>query len=216
MPLHEPPLYLDHLRPAEARERLRARSFLVLPVGSSSSTAPHLPLGAETRVVEYIARLVALARGLLIAPTLAYGVQPAELARDGGAALRRKTLHCVINELIDSWEVGAGIRHLVLLTAHAGDAHLEALSTVRTERATFCAVDLLSIDVALDGAPDQSEQRRLFILTELMEHIAPELLAQASAPGQRQLEAARHGGRIAEALVERILRLVDANLTEER
>lgn len=187
----------------------------MLPVGSSSSTAPHLPLGAETRVVEHIARLVALARGLLIAPTLAYGVQPAELARDGGAALRRKTLHRVINELIDSWEVGAGIRHLVLLTAHASDAHLEALSTVRTERASVCAVDLLSIDIPLEGAPEQQDQRRLYILTELMAYLAPELLPQATASGQYQPDAARHGGRIAEALVERVLRLVDANLTEE-
>ncbi len=214
MSLHGPPLFLNDLQPAVARERLRQRPYLVLPVGSSSSAAPHLPLGAETLVVEHIARLAASARGLLIAPTLAYGVQATELARDGGAALRRKTLHRVINELIDSWETGAGIRHLLVLTAHPSDAHLEALSTVRAERANVCAVDLLSLDISLDGAPDDPDQRRLFILTELMDHIAPKLLPQLPISGETQAERARNGARVADELVAHLVRLVDADLKE--
>ena len=53
----------------------------------------------------------------------------------GGASLRRRTLHRVMNELIESWEEGAGVREFVILTAQASEAHLEALSTIRTDRA---------------------------------------------------------------------------------
>src|SRR6185437_13740551 len=64
----------------------------------------------------------------------------------GGAALRRKTLHRVMNELIEAWEEGAGVREFVILTAQANDAHLEALSTIRTGTATVVLLDVFGLD----------------------------------------------------------------------
>ena len=51
-----------------------------------------------------------------------------------------------MNELIESWEEGAGVREFVILTAQASDAHLEALSTIRTDEATVQVVDIFGLD----------------------------------------------------------------------
>ena len=46
--------------------------------------------------------------GLACAPVVEYSVYPVQCSRDGGVGLRRKTLHRVMNELIDSWEAVQG------------------------------------------------------------------------------------------------------------
>ena len=74
------------------------------------------------------------------------GCTPVSRPQPGGAALRRRTLHRVMNELIESWEEGAGVREFVILTAQASEAHLEALSTIRTEEATVQVMDIFGLD----------------------------------------------------------------------
>jgi creatinine amidohydrolase/Fe(II)-dependent formamide hydrolase-like protein len=51
-----------------------------------------------------------------------------------------------MNELIESWEEGAGVREFVILTAQSSEAHLEALSTIRTEEATVQVMDIFALD----------------------------------------------------------------------
>ncbi len=51
-----------------------------------------------------------------------------------------------MNELIESWEAGAGVKEFLILTAQASEAHLEALSTIRTDEATVQVVDIFSLD----------------------------------------------------------------------
>jgi creatinine amidohydrolase/Fe(II)-dependent formamide hydrolase-like protein len=93
----------------------------------------------------------------------------------GGAALRHRTLHRVMNELIESWEDGAGVREFIILTAQASEGHLEALSTIRTDRATVQVVDIFGLDFGplLDqpGGPIQGGE----LDTSLLLYLAPEL-----------------------------------------
>src|SRR3954466_15791149 len=92
-------------------------------------------------------------------PPVEYGVHATTRPYPGGAALRRRTLHRVMNELIESWEEGAGVREFVVLTAQASEAHLEALSTIRTDSATVQVIDIFSLDfgnlLEQPGAPIQ-------------------------------------------------------------
>ncbi len=197
--------------------------MLLLPVGGTSAVGPHLALGAETLLVERIAGACARQRDLLCAPALPYGVHLAPRARDGGISLRRKTLHRVVNELIDSWEDGAGIRHCVVLTAFACEPQLEALSTIRTEGADVTTVDVLELDDGGRLASTDHEGRAAEALTALLLHLAPEAvdltrLGEASAEGPvaaaRQRGAALATASLGEALftrqLERILHLLDA------
>ena len=56
--------------------------------------------------------------GVLRAPTVEYGVNvETERGLPTNAWVRRKTLHRLLNDLLQSWESG-GVREFILLTAH--------------------------------------------------------------------------------------------------
>jgi creatinine amidohydrolase len=137
---------LKEMTPLAVGERLRVRPTLIVPVGTTEQHGPHLPLGCDTLIVERLADDLSAAYGIARAPTVEYGVHAATRPFPGGAALRRRTLHRVMNELIESWEEGAGVREFLILTAQSSDAHLEALSTIRTGQATVQVVDIFSLD----------------------------------------------------------------------
>jgi creatinine amidohydrolase/Fe(II)-dependent formamide hydrolase-like protein len=81
-----------------------------------------------------------------------------------------------MNELIESWEHGAGVREFVILTAQASEAHLEALSTIRTDEATVQVMDVFSLDfgslLERPGAPIQGGE----LDTSLLLYLAPDVV----------------------------------------
>jgi len=160
--------------PASIGELLLRRPTLIVPVGTTEQHGPHLPLGCDTIIVERLSDDLSAAFSVLRAPTVEYGVHIISRPFPGGAALRHRTLHRVMNELIESWEEGAGVREFVILTAQASEAHLEALSTIRTEKATVTVVDVFGIDFGplLDqpGAPIHGGE----LDTSLLLYLAPE------------------------------------------
>jgi len=202
---HERPLRLEELTPVQARERLQQQPVLLIPVGGTAALASHLPLGTDTMIVERLADDVSAARGIVRAPVLRYGVYPNSVAHDGGVVLRRKTLHRLVNELIDSWEDGAGIHRFILLTALANDAHLEALTTVRTERAALLAVDVLGFEFAERLSSRDEEARGIELATALLDHIAPGVVSGNGSALSRD-----RGRDLYHFIMERILHLVDA------
>ena len=222
---HGRPWRLRDLTPDKARALLRAQPTLIVPVGGIAAMGAHLPLGADSIVVERLADDVSAARQLARAPVLEYSVYPIQRAHDGGVALRRKTLHRVMNELIDSWEDGAGIRRFIVLTAVGNDAQLEALSTVRTEFAQLTTIDVLGFDHGSQLLSDETVERTGELTTSLLLHIAPDLVngEPAGAGPGASTDAFVRGARIATAdraselyhsVLERILLLVDAAHSE--
>jgi creatinine amidohydrolase len=170
------PWRIKEITPGSVRERLQERPGLVVPVGTTEQHGPHLPLGCDTIIVEHLADDLSAEFGILRAPTVEYGVHAPAHAFPGGASLRRRTLHRVMNELIESWEEGAGVREFVILTAQASDAHLEALSTIRTDQARVQVIDVFSLDfgslLERPGAPIQGGE----LDTSLLLHLAPEVV----------------------------------------
>jgi creatinine amidohydrolase/Fe(II)-dependent formamide hydrolase-like protein len=164
------------MTPVAIGELLRRRPTLIVPVGTTEQHGPHLPLGCDTIVVERLSDDVSAAFSVLRAPTLEFGVHATSRPFPGGAALRHRTLHRVMNELIESWEEGAGVREFVILTAQASEAHLEALSTIRTEEAKIAVMDIFALDFGplLDqpGAPIHGGE----LDTSLLLYLAPELV----------------------------------------
>jgi creatinine amidohydrolase len=134
------------MTPGAVGERLRVRPTLIVPVGTTEQHGPHLPLGCDTIIVDRLADDLSERFGIARAPTVEYGVHATTRPFPGGATLRRRTLHRVMNELIESWEEGAGVREFFIITAQSGEAHLEALSAIRTDEATVQVVDIFSIN----------------------------------------------------------------------
>jgi creatinine amidohydrolase len=137
---------MKEMTPLAIGELLLTRPTLIVPVGTTEQHGPHLPLGCDTTIVERLSDDLSAAFTVLRAPTVEFGVHAVSRPFLGGAALRRRTLHRVMNELIESWEEGAGVREFVILTAQSSEAHLEALSTIRTEEATVQVMDIFALD----------------------------------------------------------------------
>jgi creatinine amidohydrolase/Fe(II)-dependent formamide hydrolase-like protein len=164
------------MTPVAIGELLLKRRALIVPVGTTEQHGPHLPLGCDTIIVERLSDDLSAAFTVLRAPTVEFGVHAISRPFPGGASLRHRTLHRVMNELIESWEEGAGVREFMILTAQASEAHLEALSTIRTEQATVQVVDVFGLDFGplLDqpSAPIHGGE----LDTSLLLYLAPEVV----------------------------------------
>ncbi|UCF20596.1 MAG: creatininase family protein [Gemmatimonadota bacterium] len=170
------PLLLADLTWPEVAEYLERDRRLIIPVGTCEQHGRHLPLGTDTLVAERLAHDLSAEFGVLVAPTLAYGVNvETEEAYSGTASLRRKTLHRALNDLLASWE-GHGFDEFILITAHFHDPHLDAVTTVVTEHARARVVDIQSVDIRdyLDqqSGPEHAGEAE----TSVMLYLRPDLV----------------------------------------
>ncbi len=195
------PLRLKELTPAHAAEVFAAVPRLLVPAGTLEARGPHLPLGCDTVILERLTDDLSATTGIPRAPALEYGVHATkDRPGTGTAALTRKTLHRAVNELIAIWEEVAGVRDTTILTAHAADQHLEALSTVRTE-GRVRVIDILAL-------PTLSALREMQtgpwhggeVDTSLMLHLAPDLVDVTRIP-PLVLASAAKGAKFYEAIL---------------
>jgi len=164
------------MRPAEIAAIVDRDPRMIIPVGTCEQHGPHMPLGCDTIIVERLASDLSAQFDVLLAPTVEYGVNvETERGFAGNASLRKKTLHRMLNDLLDTWE-STGIREFILLTAHEHDPHLEALSTVVTSEARVRVVDIFSVGVTdlLEGQADPMHGDE--VDTSLLLYIAPDLV----------------------------------------
>ena len=203
------PWRLKELPPEEVARCLARRPALIVPVGSTEQHGAHLPLGIDTILVECLADDLSARFGVLRAPAVEYGAnRDPHRPRPGSAPLGRKTLHRLMNELIEAWEVGSGVREFVLVTAEGHEAHQEALSTLLVKDARVQVVDIFSMDfgdlLEAPGMPAHGGE----LDTSLLLHIAPSLvrieLARDTAVARPSLATAEKGARLYQYILDRI------------
>lgn len=195
------PLRLKEMTPGRAARILAETPRLLIPAGTLENRGPHLPLGCDTVILERLADDLSIRTGIVRAPALEFGVHATpDSLNCGPSALTRKTLHRAVNELIAIWEEKAGVRDTLILTAHAADQHLEALSTIRTIGRVRVA-DILSLGVL---APMRESSRGPWhggeVDTSLMLHLAPDLVDLAMVPHNLPATAEK-GARFYEAIL---------------
>ena len=170
------PRRIKELRPDEIDATLAQDVRLIVPVGTCEQHGRHLPLGADTLIVEHLCNDLSAEFQILLAPTIEYGVNvDTERAFPGNASVRKKTLHRMLNDLLDTWE-STGVKEFILLTAHEHDPHQEALATVITTRARVRVVDIFAIDLHpfLEGQAEPMHGDE--VDTSLMLYLAPHLV----------------------------------------
>ena len=170
------PRRIKEMRPDEVRSAIGMDPRLIIPVGTCEQHGRHLPLGADTLIIEHLSNDLSAEFGICVAPTLEYGVNVAtERGFPGNASLRKKTLHRMLNDLLDTWE-STGVMEFILLTAHEHDPHQEALATVITTRARVRVVDVFAIDLReqLEGQSEPMHGDE--VDTSLMLYLAPHLV----------------------------------------
>lgn len=171
------PCRLKEMRPDQIAAVLARDTRLIVPVGTCEQHGRHMPLGADTIIVERLADDLSAEFQVLRAPTLEYGVNVVtERESVGNGSISRKTLHRMLNDLVSGWEV-TGIREFIVLTAHEHDPHLEALSTIITAGARVRTVDIFGIDFReyLEGQTEPMHGDE--VDTSLILYIAPHLVA---------------------------------------
>ena len=170
------PRRIKEMRPEEIAHVLARDPRLIIPVGTCEQHGRHLPLGADTIIVERLADDLSAEFDLLRAPTLEYGVNvDTERGFAGNGSLRKKTLHRMLNDLLDTWE-STGVKEFILLTAHEHDPHQEALATVITKAARVRVVDIFAVDFndLLEGQAEPMHGDE--VDTSLLLFLAPDLV----------------------------------------
>ena len=172
------PLLLADMSWAEVADYLESDQRLIIPVGTCEQHGRHLPLSTDSIIAERIAYDLSAEFGVLVAPTLAYGVNvDTEEAYAGTASLRRKTLHRVLNDLVAAWE-GHGFDEFILITAHFHDPHLDAVTTVATERARARIVDVHSVNISRFLDRQKEPEHAGEAETSMMLHLHPDLVRE--------------------------------------
>ncbi len=203
------PQRLKELVPDEVERCLARRPTLIVPVGSTEQHGAHLPLGIDTILVERLADDLSAHFGVLRAPAIEYAAnRNPHRPLPGSAPLGRKTLHRLMNELVEAWEIGSGVREFILITAEGHEAHQEALSTLLIKEARVQVVDIFSLDfgdlLAQPGLPAHGGE----LDTSLLLHIAPELVRMDAATDTTRatpsLASAEKGARLYQFILDRI------------
>lgn len=203
------PWRLKELPPADVERCLARRPTLIVPVGSTEQHGRHLPLGIDTILVERLADDLSARFGVLRAPAVEYAAnRNPHRPTPGSAPLGRKTLHRLMNELVEAWEIGSGVREFILITAEGHEAHQEALSTLLVKQARVQVVDIFALDfgslLEQPGVPAHGGE----LDTSLLLHIAPGLVrleaARDTPRATPSLATAEKGERLYNFIMDRI------------
>ena len=126
----------------EVAATVARQPFALLPFGAVEEHGPHLPLGTDAYAARELAALIADRADLLELPVMPYGQVWSLEHFDGSLSVSDATLVQLVVELAGGLE-RAGIRGLVLLSAHLGNAAaLKKATRVLEERGGIPAIAL--------------------------------------------------------------------------
>jgi creatinine amidohydrolase len=109
--------YLDRLTWPEAAARFTHDPLIVLPVGAAAKEhGPHLPLGTDRLLADYLAARIADRVVSIVAPTVTYGYYPAFAEFPGSTHLEADVFGALIREIILSLHRHGPRRFLILNT----------------------------------------------------------------------------------------------------
>jgi mycofactocin system creatininase family protein len=132
---------------------INGATTVILPLGATEQHGPHLPLGTDTfRAAAVAERLAAALPKTLVAPALPIGCSDEHTGFAGLLSLDHATLAGIIVDCatrMAAW----GVRRLVLLSAHGGNASALALASAQLrERACPLVVLILAASTSLTEA----------------------------------------------------------------
>ncbi|MDD5502547.1 MAG: creatininase family protein [Candidatus Thermoplasmatota archaeon] len=130
-------MFLDEIDSKSFAKMIGKNPVVILPIGATEAHGAHLPLGTDCIQPEYVAEKLAEVSKLpiLIAPPLRYGECSSTRNFPGTISLSFDSLRSVIFDIISEF-CRNGIKRVVVLSGHAGSAHMTALRLAAKEAAT--------------------------------------------------------------------------------
>lgn len=99
---------------------LETSKGIIIPIGSTEQHGPMGFIGTDAVCPEKIAHEFSQKTGVLVAPTISYGVSQHHLGFSGSITLRPATLIAVVRDIVQSLAVH-GFTHMVFLNGHGGN-----------------------------------------------------------------------------------------------
>ncbi|MFY9314676.1 MAG: creatininase family protein [Burkholderiales bacterium] len=131
-------MFLAQLSWNAAEKLFSAGRPVLIPLGAAAKEhGPHLPLGNDFLLAEYLAAAVAARAEVLIAPTLNYGYYPAFVEYPGSVSLRLETARDLILDICRGY-AGFGARSFYVL-----NTGISTLHALRPAAKTLAAEGLL-------------------------------------------------------------------------
>jgi len=124
-------MYFHDLSTVEFKEKAGPGTVVFLPVGSVEEHGPHLPLSTDTVqplfVVEKVTGLLEKdGIGVLVAPPIYYGNCVSTGNFPGSISIKAETLRVLVDDILEEF-VRNDLRNIVVISGHAGRAHMQAL-----------------------------------------------------------------------------------------
>lgn len=118
----------------------RKNSLAILPVGATEQHGPHLPLGTDTIMVEWICEQAATGlEGVAVAPVIPFGESDNHRAFPGTISLSLHTLKSVVCEVGCSL-FKAGFDGVFIVNGHGGNTQTIAAAALELREMTRCVV----------------------------------------------------------------------------
>ncbi len=104
----------------QAREYLERDDRLILPIGATEQHGRHLGLGCDFQIAEQVAVQTGARTGVLVAPTLCYGMSLHHMRFAGTLSLRPTTLVLVLEDVLRT-AYAHGFRRVLIVNGHGGN-----------------------------------------------------------------------------------------------
>lgn len=178
-------VFLKDLTWCEAEQRLTTSTVVVVPIGAAAKEhGPHLPLGNDWVMAEYLAQRVVEATDVVCAPTVGYHCYPAFLEYPGSVSLRLETARNLVIDICLSLAAYGPRRFYAVNT---GLSTVRALKTtagyLAPEGIVFRYTDIDEVAASTVRALEEQEggSHADEIETSMMLYIAPELVDMSKA-----------------------------------
>lgn len=122
--------HVEELTRFELGKLIDEECYAILPVGATEQHGPHLPIGTDKYLAEFVAERLADRINAVIFPTFNFGYSWVWKDLPGTLTLSQETFKKVLNELIVSL-IGQGFKKIIIVNGH--DSNNKAIRYVQRE-----------------------------------------------------------------------------------